>query len=149
MNALIRVDDLEIELRRSDRRKTVDLTVDRGGELVIAVPAAFSDARVEEIVRSRLEWIYQTVGKKQQVLHPTAAKEYVTGEGFHYLGKKYRLKLLRAGDGGPAEPPVQLKNGRFFMPEQAVSEGKQHLNRSVVCAAGQPPPWAGGEGTCP
>ncbi|MCK7471421.1 MAG: hypothetical protein MZU95_12120 [Desulfomicrobium escambiense] len=41
MNALIRVDDLEIELRRSDRRRTVDLTVDRGGELVIAVPAAF------------------------------------------------------------------------------------------------------------
>lgn len=127
MNALIRIDDLEIELRRSDRRRTVDLTVDRGGELVIAVPAAFSDARVEEIVRSRLEWIYRTLGNKQRVLHPKVAKEYVTGEGFYYLGRKYRLKRLRAGDEALTGPPLQLKNGRFFMTEQAASEGRRHF----------------------
>jgi hypothetical protein len=132
MNALIRVDDLEIELRRSDRRKTVDLTVDRAGELVIAVPAAFSDARVEEIIRSRLEWIYQTLGNKRRVLHPKVGKEYVTGEGFHYLGRKYRLKLLRAGDGALAGPSLQLKNGRFLMAEQAAPEGRQHFVRWYV-----------------
>lgn len=127
MTELIRVADLEIELRRSDRRKTVDLTVDRGGELVIAVPAAFTDARVDEIIRSRLEWIYQTLGNKQRVLHPKVDKEYVTGEGFYYLGKKYRLKVLRAGDGAASAPLLQLKNGRFLIGEPAAREGKRHF----------------------
>ena len=32
------VDDLTFEVRESSRRKTLEITVDRGGELVIAAP---------------------------------------------------------------------------------------------------------------
>lgn len=40
MSETIDVDDLHVEVRRSPRRHTVDLTVDRFGQLVIAVPGS-------------------------------------------------------------------------------------------------------------
>jgi len=59
------IDDLSIEVRRSKRRKTADLVVDRGGEIVFSVPVDFTKKKIEGLVRSRLEWIYQTLGNKQ------------------------------------------------------------------------------------
>lgn len=36
---LLIVDDLAFEVRESSRRKTLEITVDRDGELIIAAPA--------------------------------------------------------------------------------------------------------------
>ena len=46
MTETLQLGGLIFEVRRSDRRKTLGLTVDRGGELVAHVPAATS---VEEL----------------------------------------------------------------------------------------------------
>lgn len=37
------VDDLAFEVRRSARRKTLEITVDRGGELIIKSPPGVAD----------------------------------------------------------------------------------------------------------
>ncbi len=42
MNEVLVVDNLEFEVRRSPRRKTLGLTVDRAGELVVHSPATAS-----------------------------------------------------------------------------------------------------------
>lgn len=125
MSQLITVDDLQVEIRRSTRRKTVDLTVDRAGELVISVPSSFSDEQVEKIIRDRMLWIYQTLGEKKRILHPKSEKEYVTGEGFFYLGKRYRLKVLR--DWGPSKAPLRLKKGRFMISSDQTEKGREHF----------------------
>ena len=40
MNEVLVIDNLEFEVRRSHRRKTLGLTVDRSGELVVHSPEA-------------------------------------------------------------------------------------------------------------
>ncbi len=47
------VDDLELEVRRSARRKTLQLTVDRGGELVLTVPVGCDTSLMEDFVREK------------------------------------------------------------------------------------------------
>ncbi len=127
MSDVLQIDDLRVEIRRSPRRHTVDLIVDRFGDLVINVPESLSRQDLEAIVRRKQEWIYTKLGQKEIVLRPGRHKEYVTGEGFHYLGKKYRLRLLNSKDVAPNTPPLRLLNGRFLMPRSAVSDGRNHF----------------------
>jgi predicted metal-dependent hydrolase len=112
MSEALQIDDLRVEVRRSPRRRTVDLIVDRFGDLVINVPESLTRQELEAIIRRKQEWIYTKLGQKEIVLHPGGRKEYVAGEGFHYLGKKYRLRLLESGDVAHNTPPLRLLNGR-------------------------------------
>ena len=112
--------DLTVELRRSARR-TVDLTVDRGGEVVMAIPKALSKKEIEKILREKELWLYQTLGKKRRVLHERGPKEYVSGEGFYYLGKKYRLKVYEPPALSDYQLPLTLRQGRFWLNKAVLS----------------------------
>jgi predicted metal-dependent hydrolase len=57
MNAFV-VDELCFELRRSPRRSTVQVTVDRFGELVLSAPEHCDTGVLERFVRERRFWIY-------------------------------------------------------------------------------------------
>jgi len=127
MSEVLQIDDLQVEVRRSPRRRTVDLIVDRLGEVVINIPESLPLQELESIVRRKQEWIYTKLGQKEIVLRSGGGKEYVTGEGFHYLGKKYRLRLLDSGDVAANIPPLRLLNGRFLMPRSVVSDGRNHF----------------------
>jgi len=129
MNEVLLIDDLEIEVRRSARRRTVDLIVDRSGDLVINVPESLARPDLEAIIRRKQEWIYTKLEQKEKVLRPTGYKEYVTGEGFHYLGKKYRLKLVDPVEVGTSVPPLRLLNGLFLMLREAAEDGRTHFIR--------------------
>jgi predicted metal-dependent hydrolase len=120
---VLRYKDIDVEVRRSSRRRTVDLTVDRGGNVVMAVPAAFSDANIRDILQKKELWLYQTLGGKRKVLHPKRPREYVSGEGFYYLGKNYRLKVTT----GPPESPLSLKEGRFWLCEDALHKAREEF----------------------
>ena len=132
MNEIVEINDLKVEVRRSPRRRTVDLIVDRFGDLVINVPQALPHAEIESIVRRKQEWIYTKIGQKEIVLSASGNKEYVTGEGFYYLGKKYRLKLFEPDATTPV-PPLRLINGRFWLVRSDANRGRDHFIRWYTC----------------
>lgn len=132
MSELFQIDDLQVEVRRSSRRRTVDLIVDRFGELVINVPESLSSSDVAAIIRRKQEWIYNKLSQKERVLRPTGSKEYVTGEGFYYLGKKYRLKLFDIDETAKQIAPLCLLNGRFWMARPAATDGHNHFIRWYI-----------------
>lgn len=109
MTAALEIDGLRFEVRRSPRRKTVGITVDRGGELLVDAPAALAVRRVEAVVRSRLLWIHSKMARKRQLVREREGAQYVPGEGHLYLGRKHRLLLVD----GAHDEPLRLANGRF------------------------------------
>lgn len=46
----LQVDELSLEVRRSQRRRTLGLTVDREGELVLAAPTSADEATLRAFV---------------------------------------------------------------------------------------------------
>ena len=64
MNAFV-VDDLSFELRRSRRRTTVQVTVDRFGELVLSAPEQCDTGTLERFVREKRFWIYTKLAAKE------------------------------------------------------------------------------------
>jgi len=118
----LRVDDLLFEVRRSSRRRTVQVTVDRGGELVLSAPEECPVATMEDFVRKKRFWIYTKLAEKEALRAPAVRKQYITGEGFSYLGRSHRLLLV--DDQAHA---VKLEHGRFKMRRDAAQDGREHM----------------------
>ncbi len=98
------------------------MTVDRGGELVLFAPADCEPRVLEEFVRAKHPWIYEELERKQQLRPPVRPREYVSGEGFPYLGRSYRLLLV-----DDQSVPLKLDEGRFKLLRSQQANGRKHL----------------------
>uniref|UniRef100_A0A7C4CDT1 M48 family peptidase n=1 Tax=candidate division WOR-3 bacterium TaxID=2052148 RepID=A0A7C4CDT1_UNCW3 len=117
--SIVRLDGLELELLRSRRRKTVGISVERDGALVVAAPEWLPIEAVKRVVSSRSLWIYSKLAEKERLRAPESRKEYVSGEGFWYLGRRYRLRLV-GNDGGPV---LQKSGTHFLMRRRCAAQG--------------------------
>jgi len=127
MSEWIKIDDLKVEVRRSSRRKHVDLSVDRGGEVVVSVPDKLETEEIEKAVRSKLVWIYSTLGRKRETQSREPLKEFVSGEGFYYLGRKYRLQMCPPANAATKEEPFVFSQNRFYLHESALNCAQSHF----------------------
>ncbi|MBF0161402.1 MAG: M48 family metallopeptidase [Magnetococcales bacterium] len=116
------VDELQFTLRRSMRRRTLQITVERNGELVLSSPPDVDESRLKAFVLEKRFWIYTKLAEKEALRRSVPTKEYVDGEGFLYLGRSYRLRLV---DGQCV--PVKLLHGRFLLCRDRVGNGREHL----------------------
>lgn len=116
------VEDLEFALRRSSRRRTVQITVERDGGLMITAPPDCPTETIAELVREKRFWIYTKLAEKEALQHPTPKKSFVTGEGFPYLGRRYRLLLVDEQD-----VPLKLEHGRFKLLRTEAENGREHF----------------------
>ncbi|QDT59462.1 hypothetical protein SV7mr_19690 [Stieleria bergensis] len=101
--------DIEYTLKRSDR-KTASIYIERDGQVSVLVPKGLSKARIEELLESKRKWIYRNQAEWHDLNATRVQREYVNGEGFLYLGRTYRLKLVDQQD-----EPLMLKNGYFCL----------------------------------
>jgi len=116
--------DLRFEVRRSDRRRTLGLTVERDGSLVLSAPPGVADARLERFAMQKRFWVYQKLAAKEALPPALPVRRFVTGEGFPYLGRSYRLQLVAS-----LGVPVKLEAGRFKMRRDAVANGRATMIR--------------------
>lgn len=122
--SLITIDNLSFELKRSSRRKTMQITVDRGGELILAAPPEAEEIQLQEFVREKRFWIYTKLAAKDQLQKTVSPKSFVDGEGFLYLGRSYRLRLV-----DDQKDPIKLQGGRFRLLRSQADSGREHLVR--------------------
>lgn len=133
-SSTLTIDDLTFELRRSERRKTVGITVERNGELILTAPPDCSLALIEQVARDKRFWIYTKLAEKELLCQPPPEREYVSGEGFYYLGRSYRLLLVEPDD---SLPVLQLQQGRFRLQRSERVHAQQHFV-TWYTARGQP-----------
>jgi len=126
MMTTLTFDDLTFELRESSQRRTLEIIVDRDGNLVLATPLAVPLETLEQFVDDKRIWIYTKLEEKQAQASSGSPREYVSGEGFPYLGRSYRLKLV---NGSGRQPPLRLYRSRFELRRNALSEAREHFIR--------------------
>lgn len=124
MTETLTVDDLTFEVRRSSGRKTLEITVDRGGALSICAPPGVEKVRMADFVREKQFWLYTKLAEKEARQQPVGGKELVSGEGFPYLGRSYRLLLVDDQD-----LPLKLEAGRFKLRRALAQEGREQFVR--------------------
>ena len=119
MSQVLLVDDLSFQIKRSPRRHTLELIVDRGGELVIAAPAESDEDSMAAFVREMKFWLYRKLAEKESKQQPAGGKEFVSGEAFPYLGRSYRLLLVK-----DQEAALRMANGRFLRRSDRAPQGR-------------------------
>jgi len=120
----LQVNDLQFHVRRSARRSTMQITVDRDGELLLSAPPEVDEAALRAFVQEKRFWVYTKLAEKDRLQRQVPRKEFVGGEGFLYLGRSHRLKLVNEQD-----VPLKLAAGRFCLRRDAVPAAREHLIR--------------------
>ena len=118
--------DLSFKLRPSAKRRTIGITVERDGQLILSTPPQVPIETLEKVVNEKRLWIHSKLIEKESLNPPTPAKEYVSGEGFYYLGRSYSLKLV---DGVEGKPPLRLYQSRFELQREALPRGREAFIR--------------------
>jgi hypothetical protein len=114
MTETLQLNGLVFEVRRSDRRKTLGLTVDRGGELVAHVPFATPVEEITRWINRKLLWVHRKLALKDEAAPKIHAPEYVSGEAFCYLGRRFSLKVVPS-----QKQPLQFDGMRFILRRDA------------------------------
>jgi len=96
-------------------RKSFALIIERDGALVVRAPNRATDSQIMKLVTQKEGWIK----KKQQIARSKSfevmPKEYVEGETFLYLGKRYQLVIEKS-----QSEPLKL-NRSFYISENSIS----------------------------
>lgn len=122
MSETIELRGLLFEVRRSSRRQTIGLTVDRRGELVIHAPEKAESRELTQWAGKKLLWVHRKLALKRNISPTNREPEFVSGESFSYLGHRYRLKLV-----GDQEEPLRLDQGRFCLRRDQCAEAPAHF----------------------
>jgi len=90
---------LEYTVQRSAKRRNLTITVERDRSVVVHAPEGISDVKIRQVVESKRQWIYEKTGHLQKyrgLPHPPG-KELVSGESALYLGRQYRIEVVKMG----------------------------------------------------
>ncbi|NLI20176.1 MAG: M48 family metallopeptidase [Clostridiales bacterium] len=82
---------MRYELVRSNRR-TLALTVDRGGNLTVRAPLRMPAAQIETFVRAKQDWIEKTRVRLSQLPPPAEPLSLGDGATMPYLGRTLTLR---------------------------------------------------------
>ena len=95
--------------------------VDHMTTITVSAPQYLNEEKIRMIVQKKARWILDKQEQMERKKHDNPVKEFVSGESFPYLGKNYRLKVIRSSP--EAEEKCNLVNGRFLIELNGQSDG--------------------------
>lgn len=75
-------------------RKTIGITVERDKNIVIRAPKEASQEEIDDFIKRKKYWIYTKL-KHPQKYKKNTKKEFVSGASILYLGKHYKLDIVK------------------------------------------------------
>lgn len=111
----------EYQLIRQDR-KTMSLTVTPDLHIILKCPNQTDSERIENFLQKKWFWLEKQLSFFKKYQRKIYEKEYVSGEGFFYLGRQYKLIVKRS-----KEDSVSLTRGQLIVQTtKAVSNGRHN-----------------------
>lgn len=110
--------EFPVEVVRTKRRKSMSMQIDSDLIVKVRAPRFLSDAKIRSFIVEKTTWIKSKL-REQAAIPVPKPKEYVSGECFAYLGRNYRLKVVRSAASHPV--PVKMRHGYLVatVPEAA------------------------------
>ncbi|MDR7279908.1 M48 family metallopeptidase [Catenuloplanes atrovinosus] len=143
------IGDLHFAVRESPRRSTVGITVDRDGSLQLHAPAGCPPDALAAWAHSKRIWVYRKLAEKDVLLSAWPVKEFVSGEGFAYLGRSHRLLITDTDQ-------VRMERGRLLLsraiaagPDPGAALVRWYRGRGQRWLPGRIRPWADRMGLIP
>jgi predicted metal-dependent hydrolase len=147
----LEVAGLDFEVQRSGWRRSIGITVDRDGSLIVNAPRGCDKDQLVAFAHEKRMWVYKKLAEKDLLLSHRPAKDFVSGEGFAYLGRSYRLLLAEQVD-----QAIRLERGRLVMRRNVAANGagapamiEWYRARALQWLPRRVKPWADRMGVLP
>lgn len=88
-------DTIPYEVRFLASRRTLGIEVHPDSRVLVRAPVGCPPSLIAERVRRRADWISRQLAEFERYRPRTPPRQYLGGESHLYLGRQYRMKLLR------------------------------------------------------
>jgi len=107
-------------------RKNLAIIVKPDKSVLVKAPIKSTLDEIERKIQKRGQWILKQIYYFDK-FHPLQPeREYVSGETHHYLGRQYRLRILKG-----KEEEVKLK-GKFFIARTMKTDDKEQIKKLMM-----------------
>lgn len=113
------LNNVELNIKRSNRR-TISIYVERDGRVSILAPEKITEIKLNEIIKKKEYLIYKHLAKWKELNSGKIEREWVNGQSYLYLGRNYRLKILKESD-----TSLSLKNGFFNLDKAQINNANK------------------------
>ncbi|PJB23447.1 hypothetical protein CO112_00880 [Candidatus Dojkabacteria bacterium CG_4_9_14_3_um_filter_150_Dojkabacteria_WS6_41_13] len=100
-------------------RRTMNLTVMPNLRIVLKCPALAEESKIQNFLQRKWFWLEKQLSFFKKYKRKRYDKEYVSGEGFLYLGRQYKLQVTK----GLCDKVTLSKNRLTISTTNDVSEG--------------------------
>lgn len=127
MSDTLWIGELAFQVRRSRQRKTLGLTVERRGALVVHAPTETNESELLRWTRAKLLWVHRKLAIKEEVGTARSGPEFVSGETFFYLGRSHRLQVKEQ-----QAKPLRCEGRVFYLRADAKPRASDHFRRWYI-----------------
>jgi predicted metal-dependent hydrolase len=106
-------------------RKTLAIEVHPDSSIIVKAPTDATIESIESKIIHRAAWIAKQQRQFGKYAPPLPAPECVSGEGYRYLGRQYRLKLIES-----SSHKIRLWQGRLEVNTPTPFD-REHVERSI------------------
>lgn len=115
----------EYQLIKQDR-KTLSLTVTPDLRIILKCPEQIDNQRIETFLQKKWFWLEKQLSFFKKYQRKIYEKEYISGEGYLYLGRQYKL-IVRKGK----EDTVSLTQGKLLVSTTKETSNSRH-NKKLI-----------------
>lgn len=100
----------DIVIKRTNRRKTMAIVVERNGSLSVLAPEQLEEDKITDILNKKEYEITKKIIQWQESHQNKVVRRFIDGQSFMYLGRNYCLQFV-----DNQRTHLLLKNGKFLM----------------------------------
>jgi predicted metal-dependent hydrolase len=112
-------------LKKSHRRKTLSISVDQYGVSVIS-PIETAQEKIDSTLHQKAVWIIKQLSDFSEMHASVKERSFLSGEKIPYLGRQYRLKVIKTDT---REPNFRFYQDRFIaeLPKETTEDEHRDL----------------------
>ncbi|MCD4780568.1 MAG: M48 family metallopeptidase [Candidatus Omnitrophica bacterium] len=84
---------IDFTLKKSSRRRTISISVDKKARIAVAAPSYSADKEIFQFINEKAKWISDKVIEAQKYQDDVNQKKFEHGYYFLFMGKEYPIKI--------------------------------------------------------
>ena len=116
----MKVGDLDIEIRRSKRSKTITVNIERDGSVNAVAPFDCPEEIIYKELLAREYLICKRIANRKAVTKAQVKREFVNGQSFLFMGKSYNLMISPT-----AKKALEIVDDKFVMSEKYLPKARE------------------------
>lgn len=113
----MKLENIEIVIEKTERRKTVSIFIERDGSVRVLAPISVSDEIIEKTIKAKEYQIFSRLAKWKELNQGHVNRQYVNGQSFLYFGRNYRLEIVDKQD-----VPLKMTGGYFYLDKKYLDK---------------------------